>query len=65
MAQCSVLSCIAESGSEATLPEAVTVSDFRIWINASTANSTELAAMSFAKVCTVTKVGIPLTVCKM
>lgn len=32
--QCSVLSCIAEAGGEARLPDTVTVSDLRNWITA-------------------------------
>lgn len=34
VSRCSVLSCIAEAGGEAKLPDAVTLSDFRTWMMA-------------------------------
>lgn len=58
VSRCSVLSCIAEAGGEARLPEAVTVSDFRTWLSAVPpgAQNRDLTKLDLSTMCTAAKV---------
>lgn len=55
MSRSSVLSCIAEAGGDAKLPEAVNVSEFRTWMKAVEASDADI---SFEDICIVGKVGL-------
>lgn len=52
----SVLACIAESGGQARLPDAVTLSEFKTWTEAVTAGEETQKCMAIGKLCTIAKV---------
>lgn len=54
----SVLACIAESGGEARLPDAISLSDFKQWMSAVDGTSKDVRKESFSFICTVAKVSI-------
>lgn len=56
VSRCSVLSCIAEAGGEAKLPDTVNMSEFRTWIMATKGNYNDHESMSFDTISTVLKV---------
>lgn len=56
MSRSSVLSCVAEGGGEAKLPQSVTVSEFRKWLTAVTDSDVVYRNRSFASMCTIVKV---------
>lgn len=59
MSRSSVLSCIAEAGGDAKLPEAVNVSEFRTWMKAVPWNvEASDADISFEDICIVGNVGL-------
>lgn len=54
--RCGVLSCVAEAGGEAQLPETVTLSDFRSWITAGVPDGNHHRDTPFQTLCTILKV---------
>ena len=52
----SVLSCIAEAGGDARLPEAVTVAEFKAWVSAGAASKQHVIHTPFSTLCTIVKV---------
>ena len=54
--KCSVLSCIAEGGGEARLPDAITLSDFKQWMSAVEDTTEDGGERSFPSICILAKV---------
>lgn len=52
----SVLSCILEAGGDATLPEAIRLLEFKIWITAAQTDRYGRQSMKFESICTALKV---------
>eukprot|EP00892_Ulva_mutabilis_P008344 jgi/Ulvmu1/5882/UM026_0002.1 len=57
VARSNVLQCIAEAGGNASLPTAVTLSDFSVWRQAGSSKEYQHGSLCIADLCTVIKVG--------